>query len=121
MTMAIFGYGRVSTSQQDTENQRLELEQAGWQIDFGLLMLLAGRFRQCNVKHFLKCSSKIRDGETLVVNLIVWGVMRLMSCKRWALADRNIKVIVHQLGTLISPPLREASIVNAGSGCGDGA
>ncbi|HFN8155954.1 TPA: recombinase family protein, partial [Escherichia coli] len=25
--MAIFGYGRVSTSQQDTENQRLELEQ----------------------------------------------------------------------------------------------
>jgi DNA invertase Pin-like site-specific DNA recombinase len=30
--------------------------------------------------------------------LIVWGVMRLTSCKRWALADRNIKVIVHQLG-----------------------
>ncbi|EIG7014983.1 recombinase family protein, partial [Escherichia coli] len=28
--MAIFGYGRVSTSQQDTENQRMELEQAGW-------------------------------------------------------------------------------------------
>nr|EGE6142413.1 recombinase family protein [Escherichia coli]EGE6186822.1 recombinase family protein [Escherichia coli] len=27
--MAIFGYGRVSTSQQDTENQRMELEQAG--------------------------------------------------------------------------------------------
>jgi DNA invertase Pin-like site-specific DNA recombinase len=26
--MAIFGYGRVSTAQQDTENQRLELEQA---------------------------------------------------------------------------------------------
>ncbi len=25
--MAIFGYGRVSTAQQDTENQRLELEQ----------------------------------------------------------------------------------------------
>ncbi|EPV6098763.1 recombinase family protein, partial [Escherichia coli] len=34
MTMAIFGYGRVSTSQQDTENQRLELGQAGWQIDY---------------------------------------------------------------------------------------
>ncbi|EHY4937429.1 recombinase family protein, partial [Escherichia coli] len=27
--MATFGYGRVSTSQQDTENQRLELGQAG--------------------------------------------------------------------------------------------
>jgi len=34
MTMAIFGYGRVSTSQQDTENQRLEIEQAGWTFDF---------------------------------------------------------------------------------------
>ncbi|MGC6766933.1 recombinase family protein, partial [Escherichia coli] len=30
ITMATFGYGRVSTSQQDTENQRLELGQAGW-------------------------------------------------------------------------------------------
>jgi hypothetical protein len=55
--MAIFGYGRVSTSQQDTENQRLELEQAGGRSTFGLLMLLAVRFRLC-VKHFLKCSAK---------------------------------------------------------------
>lgn len=30
--MATFGYGRVSTTQQDTENQRLELEQAGTAI-----------------------------------------------------------------------------------------
>ena len=28
--MAIFGYSRVSTGQQTTENQRLELEQAGY-------------------------------------------------------------------------------------------
>ena len=33
--MAIFGYSRVSTGQQTTENQRLELEQAGYLIETG--------------------------------------------------------------------------------------
>ncbi|AGO56791.1 DNA integration/recombination/inversion protein [Serratia plymuthica 4Rx13] len=42
MTMAIFGYGRVSTSQQDTENQRLELEQAGWTFDFWFTDVVGG-------------------------------------------------------------------------------
>ena len=31
--MTIFGYGRVSTGQQTTENQSLELEQAGQLIE----------------------------------------------------------------------------------------
>jgi DNA invertase Pin-like site-specific DNA recombinase len=33
--MKVFGYGRVSTGQQTTENQRLELEQAGYLIESG--------------------------------------------------------------------------------------
>lgn len=41
--MAIFGYGRVSTSQQDTENQRLELEKAGWQIDYWFADVVCGK------------------------------------------------------------------------------
>jgi putative DNA-invertase from lambdoid prophage Rac len=32
--MATFAYGRVSTSLQETENQRLELANAGWKIDY---------------------------------------------------------------------------------------
>lgn len=32
--MAVFGYGRVSTGQQTAENQRLEIEQAVYQIEF---------------------------------------------------------------------------------------
>jgi DNA invertase Pin-like site-specific DNA recombinase len=32
--MAIFGYGRVSTNQQTTDNQKLELENAGFKIDY---------------------------------------------------------------------------------------
>ena len=31
--MATFGYGRVSTAGQTTENQRLELDQAGFKIE----------------------------------------------------------------------------------------
>ena len=38
--MKIFGYGRVSTGQQTTENQRLELEQAGYLIESAGYLLL---------------------------------------------------------------------------------
>jgi hypothetical protein len=44
--MAIFGYGRVSTAQQDTENQSWSLSKLVGRLTFGLLMLLAGRFRR---------------------------------------------------------------------------
>jgi hypothetical protein len=33
-TMASFGYGRVSTREQTTENQRLELEAAGYAVKY---------------------------------------------------------------------------------------
>jgi hypothetical protein len=32
--MTVFGYGRVSTAQQSPENQRLELERAGFKIAY---------------------------------------------------------------------------------------
>ena len=32
--MATFGYGRVSTQDQTTDNQRLEIERAGYSIDY---------------------------------------------------------------------------------------
>lgn len=32
--MAVFGYGRVSTKEQTTENQRREIEAAGYAINF---------------------------------------------------------------------------------------
>ncbi len=31
--MAVFAYGRVSTKDQTTENQRMEIERAGFKID----------------------------------------------------------------------------------------
>ena len=65
--MATFGYGRVSTSQQDTENQRLELGQAGWQIDYWFADVVSGKVPAMQRKAFSEMLNKIRDGETLVV------------------------------------------------------
>lgn len=65
--MANFGYGRVSTTQQDTQNQRLELEQAGWKIDYWFADAVSGKVPAVQRKVFSEMLSKIRDGETLIV------------------------------------------------------
>ncbi|WNY84953.1 recombinase family protein [Cronobacter dublinensis] len=99
--MAIFGYGRVSTSQQDTENQRMELEQAGWTFDFWFTDVVSGKVPAVQRKAFFEMLSKIRDGETLVVaklDRLGRDAIDVLQTVRM-LADRNIKVIVHQLGT----------------------
>ena len=41
--MATFAYGRVSTSLQDTDNQRLELTNAGWSIDYWFTDTISGK------------------------------------------------------------------------------
>jgi DNA invertase Pin-like site-specific DNA recombinase len=32
--MAVFGYGRVSTNEQITENKKQEIEKAGFKVDY---------------------------------------------------------------------------------------
>lgn len=99
--MAIFGYGRVSTIQQDFENQRLELEHAGWRIDYWFADVSSGRVPAIQRKAFSEMLGKIREGETLVVSkldLLGRDAIDTLQTVR-ALAERNIKVIVQQLGT----------------------
>lgn len=99
--MANFGYGRVSTMQQVTENQRLELEQAGWTFDFWFTDVVSGKVPAMQRKAFSELMGKIREGETLVVAKLDRrgrDAIDVMQTVR-ALSDRNIKVIVHQLGT----------------------
>lgn len=99
-----FGYGRVSTDTQSTENQRVELAQAGYQIpdefwfsDRGV----SGKTCATQRPQFSILVSKIRSGETLVVSKLdrlgrdavdVMQTIRLLG-------DRNVKVIVLQLGS----------------------
>jgi len=106
--MAIFGYGRVSTTQQTTDNQKLELENAGFKIDYWFTDNgISGKTSASQRAEFSKLLTQIRDGETLVVSKLdrlgrdavdVLQTVRL-------LADRNIQVIVLQLGkTDLSSP-----------------
>lgn len=106
-----FGYGRVSTDTQSTENQRVELAQAGYQIpdefwfsDRGV----SGKTCATQRPQFGILLSKIRRDETLVVSKLdrlgrdAVDVMQTIRLLR----DRKVKVIVLQLGStdLTSPP-----------------
>lgn len=99
--MAIFGYGRVSTTLQNTINQKFELEQAGVKIDYWFEDAgISGKTCASQRSAFKKLLEKIRDGETLVVSKIdrlgrdAVDVLQTVQM----LASRQIKVIVHQLG-----------------------
>lgn len=99
-----FGYGRVSTDTQTTDNQRVELAQAGYQIpdefwfsDRGV----SGKTCAAQRPEFSNLLSKIRKGETLVVSKLdrlgrdaidVMQTIRLLG-------DSDVKVVVLQLGS----------------------
>ena len=106
--MAIFGYGRVSTNQQTTDNQKLELENAGFKIDYWFTDNgISGKTSASLRPQFSLLLSQIRDGETLVVSKLDRlgrdAVDVLQTVRN--LADRNIQVIVLQLGkTDLSSP-----------------
>ncbi|RQT20061.1 recombinase family protein [Burkholderia contaminans] len=99
--MAIFGYGRVSTGQQSTENQRLELERAGFVVDYWFADHgISGKTCASERPEFGRLLDKIRDGETLVVaklDRLGRDAVDVLQTIR-ALERRSIKVIVMQLG-----------------------
>lgn len=108
--MKVFGYSRVSTGQQTTENQRLELEQAGyliepdyWFADEGI----SGKVCASQRPAFKALKVQIRQGETLVVSKLDRlgrdAIDVLQTIKE--LGNKGVKVIVHQLGNtdLTSP------------------
>lgn len=102
--MAVFGYGRVSTGQQTTENQRLELEQAGYKIEPDYWFAdegVSGKVAASQRPAFKRMLGQIRKGETLVVSKLdrlgrdaidVLQTVRLLG-------ESKITVIVLQFGT----------------------
>jgi putative DNA-invertase from lambdoid prophage Rac len=102
--MANFGYGRVSTGQQTSENQRLELEKAGyliepefWFADEGVSGKVCANQREA----FKRLLTKIRRGETLVVSKLDRlgrDAIDILQTVR-TFDALKVKVIVHQLGT----------------------
>jgi DNA invertase Pin-like site-specific DNA recombinase len=101
--MAVFGYGRVSTKEQTTENQRREIEAAGyaveyWFADEGVL----GKISASQRPEFAEMLGKIRDGETLVVTKLdrLGRDAQDVGATIKMLAARRLEVIVLQLGKL---------------------
>jgi putative DNA-invertase from lambdoid prophage Rac len=101
--MATFGYGRVSTKEQTTENQRLEIESTGCQVEYWFADEgVSGKVSALQRPQFAKLLSQIRDGEMLVVTKLdrlgrdaqdVGATIKLLTARR-------IEVIVLQLGKL---------------------
>ena len=96
-----FGYCRASTVGQTTDNQKLELEQAGYDIRYWFQDEgVSGKCPAAQRPAFQDLLSKIRRGETLVVSKMdrlgrdaidVLQTVRLLQ-------ERGVHVIVHQLG-----------------------
>jgi putative DNA-invertase from lambdoid prophage Rac len=101
--MTIFAYGRVSTKDQSTENQKLEIERTGYQVQYWYADEgVSGKVSASQRPQFAKLLGQIRDGETLVVSkldrlgrdaLDVGTTIKM-------LAGRKIEVIVLQLGKM---------------------
>ena len=100
--MATFAYGRCSTAEQTTENQRLEIEAAGYAIDYWYSDTISGKTSASQRPQFVALLAKIRNGETLIVSKLdrIGRDAQDIGATIKLLKARHIKVIVLQLGTL---------------------
>jgi putative DNA-invertase from lambdoid prophage Rac len=103
---ATFAYLRVSKNDDvmTSANQRLELEQAGYRIDYWHEDTISGSTHAMGRPGFAAMLGKMRDGESLVVSRLGRDAIDVIATVR-TLAERNIRVIVHSLGgvDLVSP------------------
>jgi len=99
--MAVFAYSRVSTHEQTTENQKLEIQQAGFNVDYWFADEgVSGKVGARQRPQFSLLLDKIRDGETIVcskLDRLGRDAIDVLSTVKH-LSKRNIKVIVLQLG-----------------------
>lgn len=101
--MATFAYGRVSTADQTTENQRQEIERAGIVIDYWFADEgVSGKVPAAQRPQFAQLQQQIRADETLVVSKLdrLGRDAQDVGATIKALAARRIEVIVLQLGKL---------------------
>ncbi|MGZ3182932.1 MAG: recombinase family protein [Telluria sp.] len=101
--MATFAYGRVSTKDQTTENQRREIEAAGYAVDYWFADEgVSGKVSAMQRPQFAMMLGQIRDGEALVVTKLdrLGRDAQDVGATIKMLAARRIEVIVLQLGKL---------------------
>jgi len=100
--MAVFGYGRVSTVEQTADNQRLEIERAGYAVEYWFTDTVSGKAHAAQRKQFSDMLTKLRKKDTVVVSKLDRlgrdAPDVLATIKR--LAELGVEVIVLQLGKL---------------------
>jgi putative DNA-invertase from lambdoid prophage Rac len=100
--MAVFGYGRVSTAEQTSDNQRLEIERAGYTGEYWFADMVSGKAHAAQRKQFSDMLTKLRKQDTVVVSKLDRlgrdAPDVLATIKR--LAELGVEVIVLQLGKL---------------------
>lgn len=98
--MAAFIYGRVSTSSQHTSNQRIELESAGFKLDYWFSDKgICGKTCALQRPEFSLLLDNIGDGEAIVVSKLERlgrSTVDVLNTVR-QLSSRGIQVIVLQL------------------------
>ena len=62
--MAIFGYVRVSTTDQTNKNQRLEIARAGYAVEYWGADTTSGSAHAAQPPQFKKLFDKLRKGDT---------------------------------------------------------
>ena len=100
--MAIFAYGRVSTAEQTTNNQRIEIENSGHAVDYWFADTISGKTSATQRPQFKALLAQIRDGETLIVSKLdrLGRDAQDVGATVKMLAARKISVVVLQLGKL---------------------
>ncbi|MGZ9710447.1 recombinase family protein [Glaciimonas sp. GNP009] len=101
--MSIFAYSRVSTKDQTTANQTLDIEKAGYKVDYWFADEgVSGKVSASQRPQFKALLGQIREGETLVVSKLdrLGRDAQDVGATIKDLAKRKIVVIVLQLGTL---------------------
>ena len=100
--MAVFGYGRVSTAEQTADNQRFEIQRAGYAVEYWFADVVSGKAHAAQRKHFGDMLAKLRKKDTVVVSKLdrlgrdAPDVLATIK----ALASLDVEVVVLQLGKL---------------------
>jgi putative DNA-invertase from lambdoid prophage Rac len=100
--MAIFGYGRVSTAEQTQDNQRLEIERAGYTVEYWYADTVSGKAHAAQRKQFSVMMGKLRVRDTLVVSKLDRlgrDAPDVLSTIK-SLTTLGVEVVVLQLGKL---------------------
>ena len=102
VAMAIFGYGRVSTAEQTADNQRLEIERAGYTVEYWFADTVSGKAHAAQRKQFGEMLAKLRKKDMVVVTKLdrlgrdAPDVLATIK----TLAGLGVEVVVLQLGKL---------------------